>query len=114
MANPERPAGPSGGSEEIAPVTAPSIPGRTVLGGCLAVFGLAIVGAAVGIFLAQGLWRGAGGERVEPVGLWLAAAAGLIWAGTGAAVWQRRWLLGGIGIALGLISGAVATWLIRG
>ena len=99
-------------SEEVAPVTAPSVPGRSVLGVFLIIFGLAATAAALGVLLAQWLWeRGAG---VDAVGLWLAALSGVIWTGAGVAIWRRMWLIGALGIAAAVIAGAVATGIIRG
>ena len=75
------------------------------------VFGLAVIAAALGVLFAQWLW---GGVAIDPAGLWLAALAGLIWAGTGLAIWRRMWVIGGLGVAAALVAGAIATWTIRG
>ena len=97
-------------SEEVAPVTAPSVPGRSALGVFLIIFGLAVTAAALGVLFAQ--WLG-GGAAVDPAGLWLAALAGVIWAGAGLAIWRRMWLIGALGIAAAIIVGAIATGMIR-
>lgn len=99
-------------SEEVAPVTAPSVPGRSVLGVFLIVFGLAVIAAALGVLFAQWLWGRA--ADLDRAGLWLAALAGLIWTGAGVAIWRRMWAIGALGIAAAIIAGAIATWTIRG
>ena len=100
-------------SEEIAPVTAPGAPGRSILGVVLIVFGLAVLAAALVILLVQWLWGAPVGDGVEPAGLWLAALTGLLWAGTGLAIWRRMWVVGLIGTVIALIVGAIATGTIR-
>ena len=98
-------------SEEVAPVTAPSVPGRSALGVFLIIFGLAVTAAALGVLFAQWLWGRA--ADVDRAGLWLAVLAGLIWTGAGVAIWRRMWVIGALGIAGAIVAGAIATGMIR-
>lgn len=98
-------------ADEVAPVTAPAVPGRTILGTFLIIFGLAVTAAALGVLLAQWLWGRA--EGVDTAGLWLAVLTGLLWTGTGVAFWRRMWVIGSLGTIAALIAGAIATAMIR-
>lgn len=114
MASREPPPDPITGSP--APVTAPALPARGPLAGCLLVFGLVVTAASLVVLV---LWT-AGPAQVrgrpnsaETVGLCLAVVTGLFWIATAAFWWRRQAVLALVGTVAALVLGGIAAWLIR-
>ena len=100
--------------EETAPVTAPAVPSRTILGTILIVFGSAVMAVAAVVLIVQLLAGAATPGRTDPLGLLLTIVSGLIWIGSGVLYWRRAWILATITAIVALVAGAFSTWLITG